>query len=47
MMDYLGIHESLKGTGLLPHVLAFVDNFDDWRCDDHINNDYTDILDQI
>ncbi|MFZ3386481.1 MAG: hypothetical protein WA120_04835 [Candidatus Hydromicrobium sp.] len=25
-----------------PKVLAIADTFDDWRCDDYINNDYMD-----
>ena len=27
---------------LSPGVLAIADTFDDWCCDDHINNDYMD-----
>ena len=41
ILDYLGIYE-FKRVQASPKVLAMADTFDDWRCDDHINNDYTD-----
>ena len=39
ILDYLGIYEFERDRPP-PRVLAVADNFDDWRCDDHINNDY-------
>ena len=41
ILDYLGIYE-FKRDKSPPRVLAVADIFDDWRCDDHINNDYMD-----
>ena len=41
ILDYLGIYE-FKRDRSPPRVLAVADTFDDWRCDDYINNDYTD-----
>ena len=41
ILDYLGIYE-FKRDGPPPNVLAIANTFADWRCDDHINNDYTD-----
>ena len=41
ILDYLGIYE-FKRDRPPPRELAVADSFDDCRCDDHINNDYTD-----
>ena len=41
ILDYLGIYEFKRGRPP-PRVLAVADTFDDWRCDDYINNDYID-----
>ncbi|MFZ3106255.1 MAG: transposase [Candidatus Hydromicrobium sp.] len=41
ILDYLGIYE-FKRDRPPPRVLAVVDNFDDWRCDDYVNTDYMD-----
>jgi len=41
ILDYLGIYE-FKRDRPPPKVLAIVDNFDDWRCDDYVNADYID-----
>ena len=41
ILDYLGIYE-FKRYRPPPRALAAADTFDDWRCDDHINNDYMD-----
>jgi len=41
ILDYLGIYEFERDRPS-PRVLAVADTFDDWRCDDYINNDYTD-----
>jgi len=40
ILDYLGIYE-FKRDRPPPRVLAIADTFDDWRCDDYIN-DYMD-----
>jgi len=41
ILDYPGIYD-FKRDKSPPRVLAVADTFDDWRCDDHINNDYMD-----
>ena len=41
ILDYLGIYE-FKRDRPPPSSLAVADTFDDWRCNDHINNDYMD-----
>jgi len=41
ILDYLGIYEFRRDRPP-PRALAVADTFDDYRCDDYINNDYTD-----
>lgn len=41
ILDYLGIYE-FKRDRPPPRALAVADSFDDYACDDYIDNDYTD-----
>jgi len=41
VLDYLGIYE-FKRDRLPPRELAVADSFDDYKCDDYIDIDYTD-----
>ena len=41
ILDYLGIYEFERDRPP-PRVLAVAYTFDDWCCDDYIDNDYMD-----
>ncbi len=41
VLDYLGIYE-FKRDRLPPRELAVANSFDDYKCDDYIDIDYTD-----
>jgi uncharacterized protein (DUF608 family) len=41
VLDYLGIYE-FKRDRSPPKELAVADSFDDYKCDDYIDIDYTD-----
>jgi len=41
ILDYLGIYE-FKRDRPPPRALAVADSFDDYKCDDYVDCDYTD-----
>ncbi|MHB8278232.1 MAG: hypothetical protein ACYDIA_11330 [Candidatus Humimicrobiaceae bacterium] len=41
-LDITWVYMSLKGIGLLQGHLLWLNSFDDYKCDDYIDSDYTD-----
>ena len=41
ILDYLGIYEFKRGRPP-PRALAVADSFDDYKCDDYVDCNYTD-----